>query len=410
LAWVLFLALPELLWGASGYLITDIFSLLMNPGIDRNRFLKNALLLSTLAHGVGLYILVNWTTESNSPERDPIHIAKIIFEPKVNPKKKEVARPVEEILTEVQKFQPAPIQPSKEIKQVQPIVASRGLDPMRRVSFSTHNSKPVKSFKLQPAQPALAQKEMPVNRIRAPLNFVQPVRVAESVTVKPGSLPTNFQAGKLSKKSRQPNYSIRPVKFSERVAPPANSWQRVRVARERSNTVPMADAEVRIVSNKRNSFAGHGRTIQVVGHKTRTVYSKRIHPVQLASLPADLIEESEELEKKPVSGQPAVDPSGENLASIQKEFSSGIWRKIATAKYYPRIAQKRRWEGKPVIEFQVGRNGDLLDYSVAVASPYEVLDQAAIDAVKNASPYPKIPESLKLNSIRFKLPIAFKLD
>jgi TonB family protein len=382
----------------------------MNPGLNRNRFLKNALLLSTIAHGVGLYILVNWTTEVHSPKRDPIHITKIIFEPKVHPKKKEVARPVEEILTEVHKHQPANLQPRKEKKQVQPIVASRTLDPMRRVSFSTHNSKPVKSFKLQPTQSVLIQEEMPVNKIREPLSFVQPVRVAESVAVKPASLPTNFQAGKLKNESRQPNYSIRPVNFSERVASSANSWQRVRVARERSNTVPMAAAEVRIVSNKKSAFVDSGRTIPVAGHKTRTVFSSRIHPVQLASLPASLMEESGELEKKPVSGQSAVDPSGENLASIQREFSSGIWRKIATAKYYPRIAQKRRWEGKPVIEFQVGRNGDLLDYSVAVASPYEVLDQAAIDAVKNASPYPKIPESLKLNSIRFKLPIAFKLD
>ncbi|MBT5550202.1 MAG: energy transducer TonB [Nitrospina sp.] len=382
----------------------------MNPGINRKFFLKNALLLSTVAHGVGLYILVNWTTEVHSPEGEPIHITKIIFEPKVHPKKKEVARPAEEILAEVHKHPPAHIQQRKKIKQVQPIVASTALDQMRRDSFSTHNSKPVKSFKLQTTQPALIQEEMPVNKIRAPLSFVQPVRVAESVTVKPGSLPTSFQAGKLNNKSRQPDYSIRPVNLTGRVASSANSWQRVSVARESSNTAPKAHAEVRIVSSKKSSFVDSRRSIQVAGHKTRTVYTNRIHPVQLASLPTNLVEESGELEKKPLSGPQAVDPSGENLASLKKEFSSGIWRKIAATKYYPNIAQKRRWEGKPVIEFQVGRNGDLLDYSVAVASPYAVLDQAAIDAVKNASPYPKIPESLKLNSIRFKLPIAFKLD
>ena len=74
------------------------------------------------------------------------------------------------------------------------------------------------------------------------------------------------------------------------------------------------------------------------------------------------------------------------------------------------IARRHGWEGKPVIEFKVGKNGNLVSYSIVVASPHEVLNQAALDAVKNASPYPKIPESLQLDSIIFKLPISFILE
>ncbi|PIP73909.1 MAG: hypothetical protein COW89_01585, partial [Nitrospinae bacterium CG22_combo_CG10-13_8_21_14_all_47_10] len=82
----------------------------------------------------------------------------------------------------------------------------------------------------------------------------------------------------------------------------------------------------------------------------------------------------------------------------------------AKAKYYPTLARKRGWEGKPVIEFMLARNGDLLNSTIALTSSYKVLDEAALSAIKNAAPYPQIPETLKVNSIRFKLPISFILD
>ena len=63
-----------------------------------------------------------------------------------------------------------------------------------------------------------------------------------------------------------------------------------------------------------------------------------------------------------------------------------------------------------MIEFMLARNGSLLKTTVASSSSYKILDDAALDAIKNAAPYPKIPDLLKVNSIRFKLPISFILD
>lgn len=67
-------------------------------------------------------------------------------------------------------------------------------------------------------------------------------------------------------------------------------------------------------------------------------------------------------------------------------------------------------EGKPVVEFELRSDGQLMNYYIALSSSSEILDKAAMDAVKNGSPYPGIPKPLNLQSIRFKLPISFILS
>ena len=141
--------------------------------------------------------------------------------------------------------------------------------------------------------------------------------------------------------------------------------------------------------------------------------------MEMASIPARFEEEtiignSETHDNKP-SGEKnsavgANGNSGENFGQIKKEFSSQVWTKIAQSKFYPRLARKRGFEGEPVVAFTLGNTGDLLEASINSPSPYKMLDKAALDAVKSASPYPPIPEVLKMKTIRFKLPISFILE
>jgi TonB family protein len=145
------------------------------------------------------------------------------------------------------------------------------------------------------------------------------------------------------------------------------------------------------------------------------ITASKTNAVQVASIPSDFVDDMGEdalqvsapSKSSPPGGE--IDSSGEDLDSIRKGFSSSVWGRIAKAKYYPPLARKRGWEGKPIIEFRLARNGELLSSSIASYSPYEILNEAALGAVKNAVPYPKFPEALKLDSIRFKLPISFIL-
>jgi TonB family protein len=148
----------------------------------------------------------------------------------------------------------------------------------------------------------------------------------------------------------------------------------------------------------------------------RWIPVSKTHPVQIASIPTNFIDEySESVSQASVAekaGHPSgeTDSSGQNLDAVRKGFSSSVWGKIAQAKYYPSLARKRGWEGKPIVEFKLARNGDLLSSAITLNSPYKILNEAALNAVKNAVPYPQIPERLKVDSIRFKLPISFILD
>jgi TonB family protein len=141
-------------------------------------------------------------------------------------------------------------------------------------------------------------------------------------------------------------------------------------------------------------------------------------PMQIAAIPKDFVNDlpnEKSLAKLSPKTIPGIkngieNSDGDDLRALKKGYSSQIWRRIADAKFYPKTARKREMEGKPVVEFELRSDGQLINYFIVRSSSNKILDKAAIDAVKNASPYPGIPKLLKLKSIRFKLPISFILN
>ena len=58
---------------------------------------------------------------------------------------------------------------------------------------------------------------------------------------------------------------------------------------------------------------------------------------------------------------------------------------------YPVTARRMGWEGKVVVAFQLLSDGSVRDVRVVQGSGYAALDRGAIDAVRNASPFPRSP-------------------
>ena len=58
---------------------------------------------------------------------------------------------------------------------------------------------------------------------------------------------------------------------------------------------------------------------------------------------------------------------------------------------YPATARKMGWEGKVVVAFHLLSDGSVRDVRVVQGSGYAALDRGAIDAVRNASPFPRSP-------------------
>jgi protein TonB len=97
------------------------------------------------------------------------------------------------------------------------------------------------------------------------------------------------------------------------------------------------------------------------------------------------------------------------LQGIENGFAALIREKIASAKTYPASSRQAGHEGKVLVAFVLSKDGHVLDASIQRTSSHEKLDDAALEAVKKASPFPPIPEKLRRESMSFKLPISFNL-
>ena len=58
---------------------------------------------------------------------------------------------------------------------------------------------------------------------------------------------------------------------------------------------------------------------------------------------------------------------------------------------YPATARRMGWEGKVVVAFHLLSDGSVRDVRVVQGSGHTALDRGAIDAVRNASPFPRSP-------------------
>lgn len=131
--------------------------------------------------------------------------------------------------------------------------------------------------------------------------------------------------------------------------------------------------------------------------------------VSHANATPDLKQISSVVSSEPIEAKPKVASVIEDLRGVEESFASLVREMIAAAKTYPASAKKREFEGKVLIAFTLSKNGRVIDLAINASSGYETLDNAALQAVRNAGPFPPIPEKLGRETIVFNLPISFSL-
>ena len=97
------------------------------------------------------------------------------------------------------------------------------------------------------------------------------------------------------------------------------------------------------------------------------------------------------------SGKTGVGRASGDFAGIR----DGIQRRIA----YPAMAQRMGWEGKVVVAFLLLPDGSVRDIRVVQGSGHPVLDRGAVDAVRNASPFPRPPAEAEIVT-----PVVYRLS
>lgn len=127
-------------------------------------------------------------------------------------------------------------------------------------------------------------------------------------------------------------------------------------------------------------------------------------PIQTASLNTPTSQKTGPVEKVKFSG------NGPDLKKALDEFNSAIWGQILQAKYYPKMARIRRLEGQPVVKFTIEKDGTLSHIAINSSSNHEILDSAALKTIRNAAPFPHIPEILNEDKMVLEIPISFILN
>jgi protein TonB len=78
-------------------------------------------------------------------------------------------------------------------------------------------------------------------------------------------------------------------------------------------------------------------------------------------------------------------------------------------KQYPMLAQRRGLQGRGSVRVRIDRDGRVLERSLTRSTGEAMLDQAALDMVRRASPFPPVPEEYAGASFEFVAPIEYRL-
>jgi TonB family protein len=78
-----------------------------------------------------------------------------------------------------------------------------------------------------------------------------------------------------------------------------------------------------------------------------------------------------------------------------REYMQRVRQRIYAKWNYPREAKDRDLAGRLVIEFHIGKDGQLLSLELVSSSGESILDSSALNAVKMAERYPPLPEAMQ---------------
>ena len=91
-----------------------------------------------------------------------------------------------------------------------------------------------------------------------------------------------------------------------------------------------------------------------------------------------------------------------SYAAVIKESLARHWE-------YPTQARENLMEGKLLVLFSLGRNGQLRDVRVLSPSGFDILDNEALRAIQSAAPFPPFPASVMVAKLNVMANFDYRL-
>lgn len=96
-------------------------------------------------------------------------------------------------------------------------------------------------------------------------------------------------------------------------------------------------------------------------------------------------------------------------STLQSQLKSQLKSRLLTYFHYPRLAQRRNWQGLVQLNVRVEANGVLSHIAIQKSSGYSILDQAAMNSLKQIAALPDAEHWLQGNSFDTVLPVNYQL-
>ena len=94
--------------------------------------------------------------------------------------------------------------------------------------------------------------------------------------------------------------------------------------------------------------------------------------------------------------------SGVGAGSGGNPVLAKIWKRINSSKYYPETAKHQGMEGSPRVTFSIAEDGSVSNVAIATSCGQAILDDAAKETVRRASPLPFYPQPITL-TVKYSL-------
>ena len=105
-----------------------------------------------------------------------------------------------------------------------------------------------------------------------------------------------------------------------------------------------------------------------------------------------------------------IDLSDEITRKIFFDYYDILRKRIQQNTLYPYHAKQKGMSGIAYISFVLARSGDVKQIVLLNSSGYSVLDEAAMNSVRKAEPFPQFPEKITPEEITLKVPISFEYE
>ena len=106
--------------------------------------------------------------------------------------------------------------------------------------------------------------------------------------------------------------------------------------------------------------------------------------------------------------KPMVNVANDNSEAL-RQFLALIRKKIESRKKYPMSARNAGIEGRSEVKITILRDGQLEKVEIIDSSGSEILDNAALESVREANPFPPIPSNLRRDKIEMSIYLTFKI-